>query len=108
LTLTGELRAILEQALARVAPGARVLTIIPDKRRDDNTHLLFPFAEILAARNISQLYALVAPGTHLPMTAEEKRSKIDGNSVTGLGHIYDREWNAPDETRDDRRIEKSI
>jgi nickel-dependent lactate racemase len=96
----GELRAILDQALSRVAPGARVLTIIPDKTRDDNTDLLFPFvAEILAARNISQLDALVAQGTHVPMTDEEKRSKIGGTgkSVPGLGHIYDHQWNVPEE-----------
>src|ERR1700674_2411234 len=75
------LRAILEQALLHVAAGARVLTIIPDKTRDDNTALLFPFAaEILAARKIAQLDALVAQGTHVPMTDEEKRSKIGGNS----------------------------
>ena len=94
----GELRAILDQALSHVAPGARVLTIIPDKTRDDNTGLLFPFAaEILAMRNIAQLDALVAQGTHVPMTDEEKRSKIGGNSVPGLGHIYDHQWNVPEE-----------
>ena len=94
----GELRAILDQALSHVAPGARVLTIIPDKTRDDNTGLLFPIAaEILAMRNIAQLDALVAQGTHVPMTDEEKRSKIGGNSVPGLGHIYDHQWNVPEE-----------
>src|SRR3989441_6111789 len=96
----GELRAILDQALSRVAPGARVLTIIPDKTRDDNTDLLFPFAaEILAARKIAQLDALVAQGTHVPMTDEEKRAKIGATatSVPGLGHVYDHRWNVPEE-----------
>ena len=72
-----ELRAILEQAFLHVAPGARVLAIIPDKTRDDNTDVLFPFAaEILAARRVAQFDGLVAQGTHAPMTNEEKRSKI--------------------------------
>jgi nickel-dependent lactate racemase len=96
----GELRAIMDEALSRVKPGARVLTIIPDKTRDDNTDLLFPFAaEILAARNIAQLDALVAQGTHVPMTDEEKRSKIGGagKSLPGLGQIYDHQWNVPEE-----------
>ncbi len=96
----GELRAILDQLFLRVSPGARVLTIIPDKTRDDNTALLFPFAaEILAARKIAQLDALVAQGTHVPMTDEEKRSKIGGTgkSVPGLGQIYDHQWNIPEE-----------
>jgi lactate racemase len=97
----GDLRAILEQALLHVAPGARVLTIIPDKTRDDNTDLLFPFAaEILSTRKIAQLDALVAQGTHVPMTDEEKRSKIgntNGQSVPGLGQIYDHQWNVPEE-----------
>lgn len=93
-----ELRAILEQSMMSIAPGARVLAIIPDKTRDDNTHLLFPFAaEILAARKIAQLDALVAQGTHAPMTADEKRSKIGGGSVPGLGDIYDHQWNVPEE-----------
>src|SRR5207253_8645994 len=68
-----ELRGILEHALMSIAPSARVLAIIPDKTRDDNTDVLFPFAaEILAVRNIAQFDALVAQGTHLPMTEAEK------------------------------------
>src|SRR5438552_6503325 len=96
----GELRAILDQALSHVAPGARVLAIIPDKTRDDNTDLLFPFAaEILAERQIAQLDALVAQGTHVRMTDEEKRSKIGGTGkfVPRLGQIYDHQWNIPEE-----------
>jgi len=93
-----ELRAILEQSMMTIAPGARVLAIIPDKTRDDNTDLLFPFAaEILAARKIAQLDALVAQGTHAPMTVDEKRAKIGGSSVPGLGDIYDHQWNVPEE-----------
>src|SRR6266581_8914059 len=96
-----ELRNILEQALLRVAPDARVLAIIPDKTRDDNTDVLFPFAaEILAARKIAQLDALVAQGTHVPMTDEEKRSKIGltkGDTASGLGQIFDHQWNIPAE-----------
>src|SRR5436190_19572803 len=95
---TAELRAIMEQALLHVAPGARVLAIIPDKTRDDNTDVLFPFAaEILSARQVAQFDGLVAQGTHAPMTDDEKRSKIGGNSVPGLGHIYDHQWNVPEE-----------
>ena len=39
-----ELRAIVAQGLASIAPGARVLAILPDKTRDDNTDILFPAA----------------------------------------------------------------
>jgi lactate racemase len=95
-----DLHAILEQSLLGVAPRARVLSIIPDKTRDDNTDILFPIAaEILQARQISQFDALVAQGTHVPMTDEEKRSKIGANedSVPGLGHVYDHQWNVPEE-----------
>src|SRR5882672_4665899 len=60
-----ELREIVEQALADVTAGERVLAIIPDKTRDDNTHLLLPFtADILAAKRAGQFDALVAQGTH--------------------------------------------
>lgn len=93
-----DLRAVLEQALLYIAPGARVLAIIPDKTRDDNTDILFPFAaEILAARQVAQFDGLVAQGTHVAMTDEEKRSKIGGNLVPGVGVIYDHQWNVPEE-----------
>jgi lactate racemase len=96
-----ELRAIVGQALSGVAPGARVLAIIPDKTRDDNTDTLFPFAaEILAARGVAQFDALVAQGTHMPMTEEEKREKVgirEGATAPGLGQIYDHQWNRPEE-----------
>jgi nickel-dependent lactate racemase len=99
-----ELRAIVEQALLTVGPGARVLAIVPDKTRDDNTDLLFPFAaEILAARGAEQFDALVAQGTHMPMTEGEKRSKVglgEGATLPLLGHIFDHQWNRPEELVD--------
>lgn len=97
----GQLRAILEQSLLAVAPGARVLAVVPDKTRDDNTDLLFPMAaDILAARRVGQLDALVAQGTHPPMTENEKRTKlgaVTGSLLTGLGQVFDHQWNVPDE-----------
>src|SRR5215204_4538241 len=99
-----ELRAIVEQALLTVGPGARVLAIIPDKTRDDCTDLLFPFAaEILAARGAEQFDALVAQGTHMPMTEAEKRVKVglrEGASLPLLGQIFDHQWNRPEELVD--------
>ncbi|MCU1264885.1 MAG: hypothetical protein JWM21_1203 [Acidobacteria bacterium] len=94
-----ELRAIIEQALLTIGPDARVLAIISDKTRDDNTDILFPFAaEILAARNVAQFDALVAQGTHMPMTETEKRSKIGlPEGSTAPGRIYDHQWNRPEE-----------
>jgi len=96
-----DLRAIVDRALSTVGPGARVLAIIPDKTRDDNTDVLFPFAaDVLAGRNVAQFDALVAQGTHMPMTADEKRAKTglrDGVSAPGLGHIFDHHWNRPEE-----------
>ncbi|MDQ3309209.1 MAG: lactate racemase domain-containing protein [Gemmatimonadota bacterium] len=96
-----ELRPIVEQALAGIAPGERVLAIIPDKTRDDNTDVLFPIAaEILAARGAGQFDALVAQGTHMPMTEAEKRAKgglREGTSLPGFGQIFDHQWNRPEE-----------
>ena len=96
-----ELREILEDALLRIAPGARVLAIIPDKTRDDNTDLLFPMAaEILSTRQVAQFDALVAQGTHGPMTSPEKLSKtglVNGVSAPLLGEIFDHQWDVPEE-----------
>jgi nickel-dependent lactate racemase len=96
-----ELREILEQTLLRIAPGARVLAIIPDKTRDDNTDITFPFAaEILSERQVAQFDALVAQGTHGPMTDEEKRSKVgftNDGPTPPFGEIFDHQWNIPEE-----------
>ena len=97
----GDFRPIVEQALAGITTGERVLAIIPDKTRDDNTDVLFPLtAQVLAERGVGKFDALVAQGTHMPMTEEEKRAKIglrEGTPVPGLGQIYDHQWNRPEE-----------
>ncbi|HXM36466.1 MAG TPA: lactate racemase domain-containing protein [Pyrinomonadaceae bacterium] len=95
-----ELREIVAEALDDIISGERVLAIIPDKTRDDNTHLLFPFAaDILAAKRAGQFDALVAQGTHSPMTAAEKLAKIGAleNSLPGLGQVFDHKWDRPEE-----------
>jgi lactate racemase len=95
-----ELYEIVREALSTVAENSRVLAIIPDKTRDDNTDLLFPFAaRILAGKNIAKLDALVAQGTHSPMTEAEKLAKIGAGSLAEiplLGQIFNHEWNRPE------------
>ncbi len=96
-----ELRSIVEESLAEIAPKSRVLAIVPDKTRDDNTDLLFPFAaQILAARKVEKFDALIAQGTHAPMKREEKRAKLgigDGLRVPNLGRVFDHHWSDPHE-----------
>ncbi len=94
------MRAIVEEALDEVRPGQRVLAIIPDKTRDDNTDLLFPMAaQFLTRRNIAQFDALVAQGTHGPMTEAQKFAKIGGSAAAlpTLGRIFDHRWDKSDE-----------
>ena len=82
------LTSIVEQALEVIPPGERVLAIIPDKTRDDNTHQLFPAAtEFLAKRGVASFDALVAQGTHPPMSESQKLSKI-GNTDFRLSLIH--------------------
>ncbi len=96
-----EVFSILSDTLARVSANSRVLVILSDKTRDDNTDLLFPFAaQILAERNISKLDAIIAQGTHFPMTDAEKLAKIGAKSfaeIPNLGHIFDHQWNHSEE-----------
>ena len=95
-----ELRVIVAAALDDIHTGERVLAIVPDKTRDDNTDLLFPFAaEILFQKKVAQLDALVAQGTHAPMTETEKREKIGWERIasTYAGRIFDHRWNCADE-----------
>lgn len=95
-----ELRVIVAEALAGINAGERVLAIVPDKTRDDNTDLLFPFAaEILTQKKVAKLDALIAQGTHQPMTESEKREKIGWSRIAngGVGRIFDHQWNREDE-----------
>jgi nickel-dependent lactate racemase len=101
LSLAGEeLRAIVTEALADTEPGERVLAIVPDKTRDDNTDQLVPFAaEILAQKKIARFDALIAQGTHGPMSESEKREKIGWSKIApdNIGSIFDHRWDRDEE-----------
>lgn len=90
------LTEIVHEALDVIQPGERVLAIIPDKTRDDNTHQLFPVAnEFLAWRGVASFDALVAQGTHPPMSESQKLSKIGCADFSG--QLFDHRWDEPDE-----------
>jgi nickel-dependent lactate racemase len=94
-----DLRPIVEQALENVQAGTRVLAIVPDKTRDDNTHLLFPMAsQVLAVRKVAKLDVLIAQGTHAPMSDAQKRAKIGAGTTEtpNLGTIFDHAWDKPE------------
>src|ERR1043165_354550 len=87
---------IVHEALDVIQPGERVLAIIPDKTRDDNTHQLFPVAnDFLAKRGVASFDALVAQGTPPPMSESQKLSKI--GSANFSGQLFDHRWDEPDE-----------
>ena len=87
---------IVRQALEVIQPGERVLAIIPDKTRDDNTHELFPIAtEFLNKRGVRSFDALVAQGTHPPMSEAQKLAKVGNAGFSGS--IFDHRWDKPDE-----------
>jgi len=95
-----DLRQVVREGLRDVRAGARVLAVIPDRTRDDNTDLLFPMiSQELAARAAGSLDALVAQGTHPPMTEAEKRAKIGSGSadLPLLGRLFDHHWDLPSE-----------
>src|SRR5512139_478173 len=95
-----ELRNIVAEALAGVPEGSRVLAIVPDRTRDDNTDVLFPAAaEVLAGRHVGSLDALIAQGTHAPMTERQKQEKIGAltAAIPRLGRIFDHHWDRPSE-----------
>lgn len=90
------LDSIVTEALEVVQPGERVLAIIPDKTRDDNTHKLFPIADrVLTSRGVGAFDALVAQGTHPPMSVAQKLDKI--GDADFRGSIFDHRWDQPDE-----------
>src|SRR5688572_10344109 len=90
------LRDIVHAALEVIQPGERVLAIIPDKTRDDNTHVLFPIAnDFLAERGVAAFDVLVAQGTHPPMSEAQKLLKIGCTEFDG--HLFDHRWDEPEE-----------
>ena len=95
-----DFRSVIADALSEIASGSKILAIISDKTRDDNTDLLFPIAaQILAEKNIAKLDALVAQGTHSAMTKTEKLDKIGAKNFTdipNLQNIFDHEWSNPE------------
>jgi lactate racemase len=95
----GELREFVEKSLAGFDFGKRVLAIIPDQTRDDATPFLFPLAaRILAEKGVEKLDALVAQGTHAPMSETGKRQKIGADFETLpeiFGAVFDHEWDNP-------------
>ena len=93
-----DLQAIVEQALDPILSSERVLAIVPDKTRDDNTDLLFPFtADVLGARDVAQFDVLVAQGTHPPMSESQKLAKLGLEKKLFSGHLFDHRWDLPDE-----------
>jgi nickel-dependent lactate racemase len=56
-------------------------------------------AQFLARRNVAKFDALVAQGTHGPMTESQKLAKIgaDTGEIPGLGQIFDHRWDKSDE-----------
>lgn len=91
-----DLTEIVHEALDVIQPRERVLAIIPDKTRDDNTHQLFPIAaEFLTKRGAARFDALVAQGTHPPMSEAQKLAKIGCTDFSGC--LFDHRWNEPEE-----------
>ena len=88
-----ELHTIVEQALEPILSGERVLAIVPDKTRDDNTDQLFPFTvDVLGARNVAQFDVLVAQGTHPPMSESQKLAKLGLETKFFSGRLFDHRW----------------
>ena len=95
-----DLRQVVREALRNVRAGTRVLAVIPDRTRDDNTDLLFPMiSEELAGRAARSFDALIAQGTHPPMTDAEKRAKIGAGrgNLPLLGSLFDHHWDRASE-----------
>jgi lactate racemase len=96
---TADLAGIVGPALRSVPRGAKVLAVISDRTRDDNTAILFPLvSQQLARIGAGRLDALVAQGTHPAMGDADKRAKIGwGESeIPLLGEVFDHHWDRPD------------
>ena len=95
-----DMRPIVEEALHAVESGSRVLAIVSDRTRDDNTPELFPLvSQTLARIGASSLDVLIAQGTHVAMNEADKRAKIGAGlaSMPLLGSVFDHHWDRESE-----------
>jgi nickel-dependent lactate racemase len=102
-----DFRDIAEQALEAVSADAKVLAVIPDTSRDDSTHVLFPIIDkILRSKGVQRFDALVAQGTHPPISVSEKLEKIGLESF--VGQIFDHEWDKQDQLTNIARLDADV
>jgi len=102
-----DFREVVEQALETVPAKAKVLAVIPDTSRDDSTHILFPLIdEILRSKGVQCFDALVAQGTHPPISDAEKLEKIGLKNFAG--QIFDHEWDNADQLTSIGRIDAEV
>jgi lactate racemase len=95
-----EMRPIVDEALRVIAPGSRVLAVVSDRTRDDNTPELFPVvSQILAQTGAATLDVLIAQGTHVAMNDADKRAKIGAGlaALPLLGTVFDHHWDRDSE-----------
>ena len=95
------MRSIINDALSPIPEGSRVVAIVPDKTRDDTTHILLPMAiDELTDKRLGSFEVLIAQGTHAPMTDSEKYAKTGREAWatwTRESEIHDHRWNNPSE-----------
>lgn len=95
-----DMQPIVDDALQSIAPGARVLAVVSDRTRDDNTPELFPLiSQALARARAATLDVLIAQGTHVAMSDADKRAKIGAGiaAIPLLGTIFDHHWDRDSE-----------
>lgn len=96
-----DLAETLKNSLAGVGKNLRILAVVPDKTRDDITHLLFPLAaEILSRKGAAKYDILIAQGTHARMNEAEKLAKTGIKNIEEFPvpvNIFDHEWDNPGE-----------
>ena len=95
-----EMRPIVEDALRSIGRGTRVLAVVSDRTRDDNTPELFPLvSQTLARAGAASLDVLIAQGTHVPMNDGDKRAKIGAGlaALPLLGTVFDHHWDRESE-----------
>jgi len=95
-----DMRPIVEETLHSIQAGSRVLAVVSDRTRDDNTPELFPLvSQTLARIGAASLDVLIAQGTHVAMNDADKRAKMGAGlaAMPLLGTIFDHHWDRESE-----------
>lgn len=94
---TASLRSLIGDALSEIAPSERTfLALVPDDTRKLPVADLFSALHLVLGNRADRLDAMIAQGTHSPMSSKAKQAWVFGNDRYPRSKVFDHAWDDPD------------